>query len=80
MANKEKNEIKQSPQPILQNSILKVVKVENDAVIVVVEGWRMRVYFDIGVKNDIFHEGQLIGVKHQGNINNPHTIVFEKLK
>jgi hypothetical protein len=67
-------------EPILQNSILKVVKVEDDAVIVLVEGWRMRVYFDKGVNKEDFHEGKLIGVKHQGDINKPHSVKFEKIK
>jgi hypothetical protein len=67
-------------EPILQNSILKVVKVEEDAVIVLAEGWRMRVYFDKGVKKEDFHEGKLIGVKHQGDINKPHSVKFEKIK
>jgi hypothetical protein len=67
-------------EPVLHNTVLDIVKVEDKAVIVKVQGWRMRVYFDKDAKKGSFHEGMKIGVKHYGNINNPHEIKFLKLK
>lgn len=51
------------------------VEVENDAYIVQIEGWRMRIYFDEG------HEvnRSKVTVKYTGNIKNPHTVKFEKV-
>jgi hypothetical protein len=55
-------------------------EVEDNAVIVNVDGWRMRVYFDKDVKKEKFNLNQNIIIKYKGDISKPHTIRFEKLK
>lgn len=57
-----------------------VLEVESDAVIVMVEGWRMRVYFDNKEQVLLPSVGKYIEVKYTGNIKNPHTVKFEKIK
>jgi hypothetical protein len=59
---------------------LTIHEVEENAIIVNVEGWRMRVYFDEGIEKDKFKFGQSVLVKYLGDIENPHSIRFEKLK
>lgn len=54
---------------------LDVLEKEDNAVIVKVDGWRMRVYFD-GDKDSI---GNKIKVKYTGDITNAHSVKFEKL-
>jgi hypothetical protein len=38
------------------------------------------VYFDEGVEKEKFHFGQSVLVKYLGDIEDVHTIAFEKLK
>jgi hypothetical protein len=59
---------------------LTIHEVTDNAIIVNVDGWRMRVYFDEGAEKDIFRFGQSVLVKYFGDIKNPHSIKFEKLK
>jgi hypothetical protein len=59
---------------------LTIHEVEDFAIIVNVQGWRMRVYFDEGTEMDKFRFGQSVLVKYLGDIEDPHTIQFEKLK
>jgi hypothetical protein len=59
---------------------LVVHEVLEEAIIVNVDGWRMRVYFDEGTEKDKFRFGQSVLVKYLGDIENPHSIKFEKLK
>jgi hypothetical protein len=59
---------------------LVVHEVQDNAIIVNVQGWRMRVYFDEGTEMDKFRFGQSVLVKYLGDIEDPHTIQFEKLK
>lgn len=66
-------------EEILNESDFKVVKIEDDAVIVNVDGWRMRVYFDKATKKDDIYVGKSISVKHYGELKDPHSIRFEKL-
>jgi hypothetical protein len=40
----------------------------------------MRVYFDEGIEKDKFKFGQSVLVKYLGDIEDPHSIRFEKLK
>lgn len=51
------------------------VEVEQDAYIVQIEGWRMRIYFNEG--HEINRSN--ITVNYTGNIKNPHTVKFERL-
>ncbi len=53
--------------------------VESDAVIVNVQGWRMRVYFDKDYSGHLA-KGLSIEVDYYGDIDDPHSIRFEKLK
>jgi hypothetical protein len=55
---------------------LEVLEKEEGSVIVKVDGWRMRVYFD-GDKDSIPAK---ILVKYTGDIDNAHSVKFEKLK
>jgi hypothetical protein len=59
---------------------LTIHEVTDNAIIVNVDGWRMRVYFDEGTEKDNFRFGQSVLVKYFGDIENPHSIKFEKLK
>jgi hypothetical protein len=59
---------------------LNVLEVEDNAIIVKIDGWRMRVYFDEGVKKEKFHFGQSVLVGYLGDIADVHSIAFEKLK
>jgi hypothetical protein len=59
---------------------LVIHEVEENSIIVNVGGWRMRVYFDEGTEKDKFRFGQSILVKYLGDIEDPHSIRFEKLK
>lgn len=56
---------------------LEVLERETDAVIVKIDGWRMRVYFDKDFKGSIPNK---ILVKYTGDIENAHSVKFEKLK
>lgn len=55
---------------------LDVLEREEESVIVRVDGWRMRVYFDKELKGLIPSK---IKVKYTGNIEDAHTVVFQKL-
>lgn len=52
------------------------IEIEQDAYIVLIEGWRMRVYFEEGY----IAKGGSIDVEYTGNIKNPHSVQFKKLK
>jgi hypothetical protein len=65
---------------ILKEVELIIHEVQDNAIIVNVEGWRMRVYFDANAKKEKFSYGQTVLVKYFGDIENPHSIRFEKLK
>lgn len=67
-------------EKVLNTSILSIHEVEEDAVIVNVNGWRMRVYFDKGANKEFYSLGKDIEFKHYGEAENPHEIKFEKLK
>lgn len=62
---------------------LEVHEVEQDAIIVNVDGWRIRVYFDDSFKNErrqALRFGNKIEVSYTGDLNKVHTLKFEKLK
>jgi hypothetical protein len=63
-----------------KEAVLTVHEVEDNGVIVNVDGWRMRVYFDKGVTKEGFHYGKEIVVNYFGDISDVHSIKFEKLK
>lgn len=67
-------------QATLKSSVLTVVKVEEVSVIVIVDGWRMRIYFEDGVDRTLFSTGKQIEVKYTGDIDDVHSLKFEKLK
>jgi plastocyanin domain-containing protein len=56
---------------------LEVLEREEGSVIVKVDGWRMRVYFDKDKKDSIPNK---IKVNFTGDIEDAHTVKFEKLK
>lgn len=55
---------------------LDILEKEDDAFIVLVGGWRMRVYFNEGYE---LTSGRLIA-KYTGDITDAHSVKFEKLK
>lgn len=58
---------------------LSIHEVEEDAVIVNIEGWRMRIYFEEAYKETL-KAGGLIEAKFTGELKNPHSIKFRRLK
>ena len=65
--------------PKLKSSVLTIHDTEEDAIIVNIEGWRMRVYLDENFKGKIA-KGMPIEVQYYGDIKNPHGLRFEKVK
>jgi mRNA-degrading endonuclease HigB of HigAB toxin-antitoxin module len=59
---------------------LVIHEVEDNAIIVNVQGWRMRVYYDVDFKSENLRYGQTVSVKYLGDIEDAHTVQFEKLK
>lgn len=59
---------------------LLIHEIEEKSVIVNIQGWRMRVYYDVDFNYENLREGQNITVKYLGDIEDPFSIVFEKLK
>lgn len=57
-----------------------IYEVEDESVIVNVDGWRIRLHFDKGVNKENFRVGQSIIAEYKGDIGNVHSIRFEKLK
>lgn len=64
-------------EDLIKEVDLQVLEVEESAIIVKVDGWRMRVYFE-GLKE--INPEQMITVKYKGDIDNAHSIRFEKIK
>lgn len=63
----------------INKSLVEVYEIEQNAFITIIDGWRIRVYFDVSKKEDI-RIGQLIEVEHEGEINKPLSLKFKKLK
>lgn len=59
---------------------MKIDEVEDFAIIVNVQGWRMRVYYDVNFDYSQLRRGQYISVSYLGDIEDPFSIRFEKLK
>lgn len=59
---------------------LTVHEVESDAVIVNVDGWRVRVYFEENTTIVKPSYGQKVRVQYTGDIEDVHSIKFEKIK
>jgi hypothetical protein len=78
MATSIKSEAVKTEEP--KQVELVIHEVEENSIIVNVQGWRMRVYFDAKFNPENLRYGQTILVKYLGDIENPHTIQFEKLK
>lgn len=61
---------------------LEIVEVEEDAVIVLLDGWRVRAYFDkslsVGSK-DKARCGRLINVKYTGDLKDVHSVKLMNL-
>lgn len=73
-----KNKIEE--KPLLNTSTLIITKIEDESVIVLVDGWRMRIYFEKEVDKSDYYVGKEITVSHYGNIQNPHEVKFQKIK
>jgi hypothetical protein len=59
---------------------LTIHEVEDFAIIVNVQGWRMRVYYEEGFDFENLRAGQLITVSYFGDIEDVFSIRFVKLK
>jgi hypothetical protein len=59
---------------------LTIQEVEDFAIIVNVQGWRMRVYYDVDFNYENLRYGQLITVSYFGDIEDVFSIRFVKLK
>ena len=55
---------------------LKIVEMEDESAIVILNDWRMRIYFDKSSKPSF----GFVKVKYTGDIKNVHSVKFEKLK
>lgn len=58
---------------------LAIHDIEDNAIIVNIDGWRMRVYFEHEVDKKQFRIGQNVDVNYTGDIKNPHSIKFKKI-
>lgn len=58
---------------------LEIHDIEENAIIVNVQGWRMRVYFEEGYELTV-GKGGLITVEYTGDIKKANTVKFKKLK
>lgn len=63
----------------LNKSLVEVIEVEQESFITIIDGWRIRVYFDEKLRESI-RGGQFIEVEHEGELRKPHTLKFKKLK
>jgi hypothetical protein len=59
---------------------LVIHEVEEDSVIVNVDGWRMRLYFDKSADKSSFRIGQTVVANYFGKLEDVHSIRFGKLK
>jgi hypothetical protein len=59
---------------------LVIQEVEDFAIIVNIQGWRMRVYYDVDYNYENLRQSQFITVSYFGDIEDPHSVQFEKLK
>lgn len=62
---------------------LTVIKVEKESVIVKVDGWRIRLYFDKYLtKEDIskLSTGRIVNAEYSGELSKVHTLKFLPLK
>lgn len=55
---------------------LSPIEIEDDAYIILIEGWRMRVYFE----KEHVPQGNKIKVEYTGDIKNPHSLKFKTMK
>lgn len=67
----------QSKVDELKEIELEILEVESEALIVNVDGWRMRVYFEKSYKHSSLKK---VLVKYIGDISDAHSVKFEKLK
>lgn len=81
VAKKEtKLEVKLETELDIKEAELTVIEVEKSSVIVNVNGWRMRVYFAENTVSTKPNVGQKIKVQYTGNIEDVHSVTFEKLQ
>lgn len=80
----EKSIVKPEPKVEASKTIeLPIHEVHEDAVIVNVDGWRIRVYFDKGLskeKKSQYTVGRLLEASYFGDIENVHSLRFLPIK
>lgn len=62
----------------LNKSFVEIFEIEDNDFITVIDGWRIRVYFDDKFKGQI-GIGRLIEVEHEGEITDPLSLKFKKI-
>jgi hypothetical protein len=78
MATSIKSEAVKTEEP--KQVELVIHEVEENSIIVNVQGWRMRVYFDAKFNPENLRYGQNIVLSYFGDIEDPFSIKFNKLK
>jgi hypothetical protein len=73
----------EAKKPIVNTIILPIHEVEDDAVIVNIDGWRIRAYFDQSLTKEDKEKyalSQEIEIKYTGELKNIHSIKLLTLK
>jgi ribosomal protein S1 len=74
---------KKEPIEVSKVVSLKVLEVEEESIMVNIDGWRMRVYFDQSLnkeQKEKFHVNREIEVKYFGDIEDVHSLRLLPLK
>jgi len=83
MADKTEQTVKVD-EPLINEEIKKVslniLKVEENAIMVNIDGWRRRIYFEDGFDASILHKNKDIEIQYKGDITDPFKVEFLKLK
>lgn len=82
---KKQQEKREEKVQVSKSTILRIDEIlpNEDAVIVNIDGWRIRAYFDESMKKEqksFYHEGKEIEVKYFGNIEDVHSVRLLPLK
>lgn len=59
---------------------LKVLEVEKKSIIVKIDGWRKRIYYDDSFDSSILNKNKIIEVKYKGDIDDLAKVEFLKIK
>lgn len=71
---------KTSDAKVVKKSLFKVVKIEEKAIIINLNGWRMRAYFEKDAEKEGISLGSFVELEHYGDADKPHKVEFLKIK